>query len=70
MNVNRFALSEPKKSIIFMREPASGPLRGTAGRGDFFIFILQSAAGAPRRGRRHSSHLYEMSGNNSCSISG
>ena len=44
------------KSYSTRRSPASGPLRGTAGRAIFLNFCHRSAAGVPRRGRRHSSY--------------
>ena len=43
------------KNVLYTKNPASGPLRGTAGR-VFFECYVTIRRGVPRRGRRNSSY--------------
>jgi hypothetical protein len=50
------SLRKIENRIIYEGSPPHGLLRGTAGRELFLDFSHRSAAGAPRRGRRHSTY--------------
>ena len=55
--------TQTMKIIYLLWTPASGPLRGTAGQGNFFIFLsLIRRGGVPSGGS--SNHKQEESGDN------